>query len=387
MSVPVPRAPLAVAVRVVVLLSLLSACTSSGSSGEVPVAGLPSDGVIAFATQNRGQVVVTRPDRTDVKELVSGSACCTTLSGDGGRLAFLTQTPDGRETVATMTVDGQDRFVIPPPAGLGLVPGVWAVDGTHLWLAGVATKPGGNGVVRSGPHGEDLTWLTHPPGTMFDLPVAASPDGTRVLFLRVPSSDADPFAGDLYVVPTSGGDPIRLNPRGTRVWYYWIRPGNFFPDSKHVTFAAASGSDDHPLGRVMVATVDGSSVEPVPMGPAAPSVGTAWTLTSQISPDGQWIAFDMWAPLATSVGRQGNSLFVVHPDGSGLRQLDTSPATSFGGVWSPDGSRVLYTVGGNQATNLRWVAVDGSGSGDVTTSGGEVFLDYAWAGGREPAPA
>ena len=49
-------------------------------------------------------------------------------------------------------------------------------------------------------------------------------------------------------------------------------------------------------------------------------------------------------------------------------------------MWSLDSTRGLYSVGGSDATNLRWIAIDGSGSGDVTTSGGEIFADYGWAG-------
>ena len=64
----------------------------------------------------------------------------------------------------------------------------------------------------------------------------------------------------------------------------------------------------------------------------------------------------MYAPSTDERRAQGNSLFVVHPDGSGLRQLDTSCPASVGGVWSPDGARVLYSVSGNEATNLRWIS-------------------------------
>ena len=175
------RGRLHVAVGGTALLVLLVACTASGSGGDRrPPRRCRS---LRASSRSRPRTAVRwssrRPDRTGVKELVSGSACCSVLSLDGTRLAFLTQTSKGRETAATMTVDGGDSWVIAPPPGLTLLPGAWAVDGVHLWLGAIADKPGRSGVVLSGPHGEDLVWLTHPPGRAFDLPLAASPDGTR----------------------------------------------------------------------------------------------------------------------------------------------------------------------------------------------------------------
>ena len=135
---------------------------------------------------------------------------------------------------------------------------------------------------------------------------------------------------------------------------------------------------------VFVANVDGSSVVAVPMGSSVPAKGTTWTVSSQASPDGQWIVFDMYASLTTSPGRQGNSLFRGPPRRFRTAAARPSMSTSLGGVWSPDGTRILYTVSGNNATNLRWISLDGTTSGDVTTSGGEVFHDYSWAAAPTP---
>jgi TolB protein len=54
------------------------------------------------------------------------------------------------------------------------------------------------------------------------------------------------------------------------------------------------------------------------------------------SPDGTLIAFT--APEPTFV----NDIWVVHPDGSGLRILTGSVANSLSPTWSPDGTKILF---------------------------------------------
>lgn len=55
----------------------------------------------------------------------------------------------------------------------------------------------------------------------------------------------------------------------------------------------------------------------------------------QWSPDGRYLA----------VSRPGyNELWVLHPDGSGLRQITDEAAAGFGYTWAPDGSALLARV-------------------------------------------
>jgi Tol biopolymer transport system component len=75
------------------------------------------------------------------------------------------------------------------------------------------------------------------------------------------------------------------------------------------------------------------------------------------SPDGQWIAFSSdrdprikSCPATTAPGpapfvtRQFTSIYVVHPDGSGLRGITDSSELAGTPHWSPDGSRLFYTA-------------------------------------------
>jgi Tol biopolymer transport system component len=84
------------------------------------------------------------------------------------------------------------------------------------------------------------------------------------------------------------------------------------------------------------------------------------------SPDGQWIAFSM-ASKATGGRFQ---LYLMHPDGSGVRQLTsgTDGLFSLHPTWSPDSSQLVFHRG---TTNVKladiWsINLDGSHLYQVT---------------------
>ena len=86
---------------------------------------------------------------------------------------------------------------------------------------------------------------------------------------------------------------------------------------------------------------------------------TAWTTTARWSPDGRWIAFDQ-------VNRPGGAhdLFLVHPDGTGLRMIPTATGDngSCCAQWSPDSRSLIYASGpSNRDTHLWTVNIDGTG--------------------------
>jgi Tol biopolymer transport system component len=161
--------------------------------------------------------------------------------------------------------------------------------------------------------------LVDPDGTQQECPVqglpgygdpAWSPDGSRLVFLRAPGKGD----GDLFIVGADGfaaervlegwpGRETTWSPDGTRLAYYSQQDGAI-----HVM--NLDGSQDH---RISDSNATGDP---------------AW------SPYGSAIAF--------TARDEGGAIFVVRPDGSGLRQVTAPPGSDFDAAWSPDGTRIAF---------------------------------------------
>ncbi len=338
----------------------------ASTSAVEPEAGSSApEGVIAFAVGGLGQIVVTHPDRSGLTELATNASCCPTMSPDGDHIAYTFTTANGKDAVAIDSMTGGERRRAAAKSRLELIPGVWAPDSAQLALgAHDRAHPGLNGVMVLGPSGK-LHRLTRTRGQAFDLPFGWAPDGSRILFIRVPSVEDYPLHGNLFSVAAAGGPIDRLNARGTFVWYLFVPPGNFLPDSKHVTFVQATAENND--GSVIVARADGASRRTL----TRPS---HYTTTAQASPDGAWIAYDV---VRTDVAM--HDLFLIRPDGTGRQKIESVESGVCCAVWSPDGERLLYNRAiSDQANNLEWVSIDGSDGGTITSTGGQWFQDYSW---------
>jgi Tol biopolymer transport system component len=94
----------------------------------------------------------------------------------------------------------------------------------------------------------------------------------------------------------------------------------------------------------LVDTRDGSSRK---LAPDGLDPGELWQ--PAFSPDGEWITFG-----AKAMGSNAGTLYVVHPDGTGLRALETPPVElgdGGGPVWAPDPEvhRIAYLTLSNDA--------------------------------------
>jgi Tol biopolymer transport system component len=69
-----------------------------------------------------------------------------------------------------------------------------------------------------------------------------------------------------------------------------------------------------------------------------------------------------WEPDGRLVFAKGNDLYVAEHDGTNPRKLFTAPGPPFAMRFSPDGSRMRFTIGNPQSRSTMWEArVDGSG--------------------------
>jgi Tol biopolymer transport system component len=313
-------------------LGMAVALTAIPAAAEVPGA----NGRILYGVvdPNLGDTVIytANPDGSQAKQMVPGPPAaslseCPDWSPDGTQIA----TCDGPGSAVIFNAeDGSSRVVPEPdPANLFLPCSTWTPDGQRLTCEGFGNDPSLNGIytIRAS-DGGGLKRITANPGGD-DQPGDYSPDGTQLVFLR---ND-----------PARPACPPRL---------FWKCPT---PNSALFVVNVASGA----LRQL------------TPWGLA---IGNgSW------SPDGTKILFPGGASRLSDAG----SLYVVHPDGSGLARITLTGTNSNWGVqgaaWSPDGTKILLelkspTTGDEEVFTAN---ADGSGLQQVTTNAHDVaWLDW-----------
>ncbi len=177
---------------------------------------------------------------------------------------------------------------------------------------------------------------------------------------------------NLFVVKADGTGLVQLNPAGTNTILFGPSgASDWSPDGKQVVFVGSDGdfwkTDRH---AVFTVAVDGSQLKRI----------TPWGdfLSVQWSPDGKTLAFTMATPTTKY------QIYTARPDGSDLKQITSSDdgTLSFGPMWSPDGSRLLFIRG----TRLRfamdlWI-VNSDGTKPVQlTHSPTGYGGYAWVSG------
>jgi hypothetical protein len=176
-----------------------------------------------------------------------------------------------------------------------------------------------------------------------------SPRGTRLVLEGF--NDRHPEVRGLYMVRASdGGGLTRLT--GGKDSY-----PQFSPDGSQVVFLRGrEGVSPEGAGALFVVGTDGSGLRRItPWGFAF--LGYSW------SPDGRWIVFQ----------RPYGELYLVHPDGTGLHRIPLNLPAGAGAlnpVWSPDGSRIAFSLARNGQANIFTVRPDGGGLEQVTHSTG-----------------
>jgi Tol biopolymer transport system component len=211
-----------------------------------------------------------------------------------------------------------------------------------------------------------------------------SPDGTRVAFLR---QGITPHrlvrSPSLYVVDadkrllalTQGAAESSSNAEAGH--YDAVTGVSWAPDGRHLVFVhqyRATRYDDN-RSELVVAAADGSESRALPQAVETYS-SPAW------SPNGDEILFAGSLPIPP-----GDGLWVVHPDGTGLRQLVRGGGDP---AWSPDGTKIAYVDGGAVLV----AKADGSDPAAVTASmsaaspawspdGSRIAFDAAAGGNRD----
>jgi Tol biopolymer transport system component len=271
--------------------------------------------------------------------------------GPNGRIVFQSGPPgEDPSRVFTVNPDGSDAQELPGPAGYCYR---WSPDGSEL--ATTADSPYGGRPARMKPDGSGFTILD---GTTVIMNLACpswSPDGTRMALEGFNDDDPSIVHGIYTVRASDGADLAFVTDQG-------ICPCDYSPDGARIAFSAG-------IDQVGVVNTDGTDFRLITPPNFNGDGGLSW------SPDGRWIVFN----------RPGSgNLYVVHPNGTGLRQLalpgaGRGRAHAFAPGWSPDGARLvfsMYTAASGQV-DLYTAKPDGSDLVRVTdTPDVELLADW-----------
>jgi Tol biopolymer transport system component len=165
-----------------------------------------------------------------------------------------------------------------------------------------------------------------------------SPDATR--FACDGENDNDPSVNGVYTVRTSDGGGLQ---RITDAHGGVDISIDYSPDGTQLVFGHfAPFHTCDKTSALWVINLDGTGLHRITPGGFCDDDGS-W------SPDGTEIAFERSTVLRGMDNfRQGGSLFVVHPDGTGLAKIPLPSGTrAFAGdvSWSPDGTKIAFIYG------------------------------------------
>ena len=202
-------------------------------------------------------------------------------------------------------------------------PIAWSSDGTKLLIRRTSGPSAGLSVLEAGGTETRLT-EADVEGASF------SPDGSEVVYAAGPWEHSA-----IYAVSSHGGAPRlilrstrRIPHYGRKLLAYAEEPA-LSPDGRRIAYFDGFGDHSHQL---WVANVDGTERR-VLLDDEFSGAGHIRALTW--SPDGGRLAFNT-----------DDGIYLVRPDGTGLRRVVAFAGFATAVQWSPDGSRIAYLLGG-----------------------------------------
>jgi Tol biopolymer transport system component len=274
-----------------------------------------------------------------------------------------------QHTLYAINPDGSHERQLLPFGALGSPEGRWSSDGS--WITADGTATGDAALIVDPDTGRTDRTLPNPGPATF-APFACgvpSPDFERLACAGFDGTEDWPSHNGIYTVRTSDGGGLQRLTSDT----YEDAPGDYSPDGKRLVYYRVGLTPPESEGWYVLKT-NGTGTRKIAPCCSLDSWGGSW------SPQGNDIVFS-WSPPGFPP-KVHSTIWVVHSDGSGLRQL---PVPGCGGsiadpdahgcadaTWSPDGTKILFrltTPGRGEGGDLYTVNADGTDLTRVTHDG------------------
>lgn len=323
--------------------------------------------------------------------LAGAAAHVTTFPGRNGKIVLVRQAGKMSSGLLVVGADGTGARTIRRAATRTIASEpTWSPDGRFVAFSVVVVPsasrpPSSSALWRMDANGRGRKLLARTPRYRVDSGIRWSPDGRRLAFLRLnldcTAGNRNCLATDLWVMNSDGtrkrklaagvfavvpawspdGEEIavgRAGSRGIDLYAYRTTGGG----SRRLTrdpgyeFSPVWSSDGSRLAfmtleGIAVVRADGTGQRPVT---ASSDLSPAW------SPTGDRIAF-----IRTDVyrGRRNAAVYVTDPDGLSAKPIVLRLGRPLSDpVWSPDGSKLLFTLLQQGTAIVYLVNADGSGS-------------------------
>lgn len=277
-------AALAFALVGALLVVLFRGQQDDGPRTAAPIPPVTSSEVrdILYVSQNGDQYAIqsVRSDGTQARVVFDGNGAVVqspSWSPDGTRITFASDM-DGPFSIYTMSADGGDiqRLTTPEQETLDESP-IWSPDGRSIAFSRTYEPQSTTDLLVVRADGSGLTNLTNLDDYIRALWPTWSSDGSRLAFVRYRPTGNGTYAGDIYLIGADGSGLQRLTAMpGGAMWPSWS------PDNEHITFVVSPPSEHD----TRIYVVDSTGGDPVVLTPEL----SAHELTTW-SPDGQYIAF------------------------------------------------------------------------------------------------
>lgn len=267
--------------------------------------------------------------------------------GANGQIVFRRWLEPNHKTSALFVInsDGSgERQLTDPARRVADIQPDWAPDGSkivferdlqrgQLWTV----NTDGGGLQRLSPN-----CLADPPKCDDRLDPAFSPDGKTIVFWRGWGPVNDKLNqikySELFLMDADGTHVRQLT--HSTPWADDDKGGMWSPDGRRLVFervTSAAGKPAHSTA-LFIVNADGTHTRQL----------TPWNLDGGAerpgwSPDGQWILFRTYP--GNDATAPGGNLYLVRPDGSGLKQFTHFDSTQriLGGTYSPDGKWIVFS--------------------------------------------